>query len=235
MYLIIIKGIANTASFRIPESHTFQQTLPLPPITTLVGLVGAALGLSFKDAMRFREDNGLYLGVIGKHNGQLRDLWKYHKIKTGEVISDVLLREYLVDFRMKLAIGSENAGSLTQVRDGFLNPHYALTIGNSDDLLKICKVGQIESLKSSPSSEFQNTVLSGDHTGVYEPILDLKNTPITETICAPQVFLLPTAFSFVGNERRVSRRNHFTFVGSPIRLKEPIQAFQIEGETIVLL
>lgn len=218
MYLFTVEGIANTASFRIPESHTFQQSLPLPPITTLIGLAGAALGLGFEEAMRFREDNGLYFGIIGKHSGQFRDLWKYHKIKTGEVISDVLLREYLVDFRMKLVIGSENEGSLTRVRDSFSNPYYALTLGNSDDLLKICKVGQVESLKGYPSEEFQNTVLLGDHAGIYEPILDLKNTPITETICAPQVFLLPTAFSFVGKERRVSRREHFTFVGSPIRL-----------------
>ena len=235
MYLFTVEGIANTASFRIPESHTFQQSLPLPPITTLIGLVGAALGLDFKEAMQFREDNGLYLGIIGKHSGQFRDLWKYHKIKTDEVISDVLLREYLVDFRMRLTVGSENAEVVAQVRESFLNPHYALTAGNSDDLLKICKVGQIESLKSCPSSEFQNTVLLGDHTGVYEPILDLKNTLITETICAPQVFLLPTTFNFAGNERRVSRREHFTFVGSPIRLKESIPAFQIEGEAMVLL
>ena len=235
MYLFTVEGIANTASFRIPESHTFQQTLPLPPITTLIGLVGAALGLSFEDAMRFRKEKGLSLGVIGRHKGQIRDLWKYHKIKTGEVISDVLLREYLVDFKMKLAIGSEDAKIVDQVREAFLDPHYALTLGNSDDLLKICRVGQREALKSSLYSEFKNTVLSGDHTGVYEPVLDLKNTPITETIRAPQVFLLPTAFSFKGNERRVSRREHFTFVGSPIQLKEPIPAFQVEGDTVVLL
>ena len=235
MYFFTTEGIANTASFRIPESHTFQQTLPLPPITTLIGLVGAALGLSFEDAMRFRKENGLCLGVIGRHNGQIRDLWKYRKIKTGKVISDVLLREYLVDFNMKLTIGSEDAGVLIQVREGFLNPHYALTAGTSDDLLKICRVGGLEELGKGLFSEFQNTVLAGDHAGTYDPMFDLKNTPITETICAPQVFLLPTAFSFIGNERRISRREHFTFVGSPINLKKSIPAFQIEGEAVALL
>lgn len=235
MYLFTVEGIANTASFRIPESHTFQQTLPLPPITTLIGLVGAALGLSFEDAMRFREENGLSLGVIGRHQGEIRDLWKYHKIKTEEVISDVLLREYLVDFKMKLSVGVKDVEIASRVRDSFLNPYYALTLGNSDDLLKICKVGQIEEIEDSLSSEFQNTVLPGDHTGVYEPMLDLENTPITETVRAPQVFLLPTAFRFKGNERRVSQREHFTFVGSPIQLKEPIPAFQVEGDTVVLL
>jgi len=235
MYLFTVEGIANTASFRIPESHTFQQSLPLPPITTLVGLVGAALGLSFESAMRFREEKGLRLGVIGKHKGQFRDLWKYHKIKTNEIISDVLLREYLSDFRMEMAIGSDDTEVTARVREGFLNPYYALTAGNSDDLLKICMVGQIEFLKDSLYSEFQNTVLPGDHTGVYEPILNLKEIPITETIRAPQVFLLPTAFTFIGHERRVSQKEHFTFVGSPIRLNEPIPAFQIKDDVMVLL
>jgi len=235
MYLFTVEGIANTASFRIPESHTFHQTLPLPPITTIIGLVGAAIGLGFEEAMRFREENDLRLGVIGRHNGQIRDLWKYHKIKADGVISDVLVREYLTDFRMKLAIGSDDKTVVDKVRDSFLNPHYALTLGNSDDLLKICKIGQIKEVTDSSSSEFQNTVLPGDHTGAYEPILDLENIPITETICAPQVFLLPTAFTFDGNERRVSQRRHFTFVGSSVRLKEPIPAFQIEEEAMVLL
>ncbi len=235
MYLFTVEGIANTASFRIPENHTFHQTFPLPPITTLVGLVGAALGLSFEDAMRFREENGLRLGVVGRHSGQIRDLWKYHKIKMGEIISDVLLREYLTDFKMKLAIGSEDKVVANRVKEALLNPCYALTAGNSDDLVKIYKIGQIEVFTDSLLSEFQNTVLPGDHTGVYEPILDLKEVPITETIRAPQVFLLPTSFSFIGKERRVSRREHFTFVGSPIRLKEPISAFQIGGEAMVLL
>lgn len=235
MYLFTVEGIANTASFRVPESHTFHQTLPLPPITTLVGLVGAALGLSFEDAMQFRKENGLCLGVVGRHRGQIRDLWKYHKIKMGEVISDILLREYLTDFKMKLAIGSKDRRAVTKLREAFLNPFYALTAGNSDDLLKICEIGQIRALTDSLLSEFQNTILPGDHTGVYEPILDLKEIPITETIRAPQVFLLPSAFSFIGHERRVSRREHFTFVGSPIRLKEPISAFQIGDEAMVLL
>ena len=235
MFLITVEGVTVTASFRIPESHTFHQTLPLPPITALVGMTGAALGLSFEEAFNFREENNIQLGVTGRHKGQILDLWKYHKIKAGEVISDVLLREYLADFSMKLTIGAEDKKVLTRVREGFLNPCYALTAGNSDDLLKVCCVGEIKEAKELLSSEFSYTVLPGDYTGVYEPLLDLRKTPITETIRAPRVFLLPTAFSFSGKERRIARREHFTFIGSPIQLKEPIPAFRVEKEAVVLM
>ena len=107
MFVFTMKAFAITASFRIPESHTFQQTLPLPPITTLTGLMGAALGLNFEDAMRFRKENGICFGVMGLNKGEMRDLWKYNKIKSGESLKDVLIREYLTDVSLMIAIGSE--------------------------------------------------------------------------------------------------------------------------------
>lgn len=235
MFAFTIKAFAITASFRIPENHTFQQTLPLPPMTTLTGLMGAALGLSFEEAMKFREENKVLFGVIGLHQGEMRDLWKYNKIKSGESLKDVLIREYLTEFSLTITVGSEDKTTLSKVRDSFCNPVYALTAGNSDDLLKICKISNIVETIDGPYSAFENTILPDDQTVQYESLIDLKNTPITYTVRAPQVFLLPTAFKFNGEERRVIERKQFTFVGSPIRLKNPITTHNIEGIRIVLL
>lgn len=235
MFAFTIKAFAITASFRIPENHTFQQTLPLPPMTTLTGLMGAALGLSFEEAMKFREEKKIFLGVIGSHKGEMRDLWKYNKIKSGESLKDVLIREYLTEFSLTIAVGSEDKTTLTKVRDSFCNPKYALTAGNSDDLLKIYKVSDIVETIDEPYSDFENTVLPDDQTVQYESLIDLKNTPVTYTVRAPQVFLLPTAFKFNGEERRIIKRKQFTFVGSPIRLKNPITTHNIDGIKVVLL
>ena len=112
VYAFIIKGFSVTASFRIPESHTFQQTLPLPPVTTLTGLTGASLGLEFKEAMDFRERHGILFGVTGSSKGEAKDLWKYNKIKSGETLKDVLMREYVIDFSLTLAIASEEQTTL---------------------------------------------------------------------------------------------------------------------------
>jgi len=136
---------------------------------------------------------------------------------------------------MMLVIGSEGHKIVNLVREGFLCPHYALTAGNSDDLLKICRVGKVKKIEGGRFLDFQNTVLIGDQTAVYEPLIDIKNTPITESIRAPEVFLLPTAFDFSDGERRVIRKEHFTFIGSPVRLKDTIPAFQIGKEAVVLL
>ena len=235
MFIFTMETFAITASFRIPESHTFQQTLSLPPVTTLTGLMGAALGLNFENAMKCRKENGILFGVRGSNKGEMRDLWKYNKIKSGESLKDVLIREYLTDVMLAIAIGSESREALSKVKDSFSNPKYALSAGNSDDLLKVCSVGNITEVKEEQWSEFENTVLPGNQTFQYESLIDLKNTPITYKIKAPQVFLLPTEFSFVGEERRVSRREQFTFVGSPIRLRDPIHAYRIDDFTVALL
>lgn len=235
MFAFIVQGFSVTASFRIPESHTFQQTLPLPPVTTLTGLMGAAMGVGFEEALSFREQKGIFFGVIGSHRGEMKDLWKYNKIKSKESLKDVLIREYLTDFSLNIAIASRERTVLSDVRDCFCNPKYALTLGNSDDLFKIKHISSIVEAANDACSIFENTVLAGDQTLDYESAIDLKNTPITYRVRAPQVFLLPTAFSFNGQERRVSKREQFTFVGSPIKLKQPLPVYKVEGIMFFLL
>lgn len=235
MVAFIVKGFALTASFRIPESHTFQQTLPLPHTTTLTGLMGASMGLDFEKAMVFREQKNILFGVIGSSKGEMKDLWKYNKIKSGGSLKDVLIREYLTDFSLTIALASKNQTILSEVRDCFCNPKYALTLGNSDGLLKIKYVGSIVETVDEQCLVFENTVLVGDQTLDYESAIDLKNTPITYRVRAPQVFLLPTAFNFNGEERRVRERKQFTFVGSPVKLKNPISAYKVEDNLFHLL
>lgn len=197
------------------------------------------MGFSLEEAFSFRKDINLKLGIFGSHQGQTRDLWKYHKVKT-EVsqkvtIGDVLLRELLVDFSMQLLLASPDEKEVSRLRVAFLEPYYALSAGSSDDLLKIISASEIVEASQRPCKNFQNTILPGDHTAVYEPLLDLENTPITESVRSPQVHLLPTEFVFHDDERRVAQRQLFTFVGSPISLNQPIPAFEVNGTNVVLM
>jgi CRISPR-associated protein Cas5t len=235
MYYFSIDTFAVSASFRVPETHTFQQTLPLPPVTTLIGMVGAAVGLDFESALRFREENGLRLGVVGAHRGKARDLWKYQKIKSDEVLSAVLTREFLTYVNLVLVIGAEGESVIKEVRVHFLCPRYVLTAGNSDDLMKIIRVGEIKKAEEVPLFDFEATVLPGDHTANYESVIEPENIPLGREIHPPQAYFLPTAFTFQGTQRRVSERRHFTFIDTRIRLKEPVPGLMVGGKAVTLL
>lgn len=235
MYYISIHTFAEMASFRIPETHTFQQTLPLPPLTTLIGMLGAALGLPFQEAMKFYEDNILRFGVIGTHTGRVNDLWKYRKVKADEVISAVLLREYLVDLDLYIYIATETIAVMKRIRDSFLDPVYALTAGNSDHLYKIKEISQVSQISVEPLSEVSFTMLSGDHSNNYESNIDIRTVPLLREIYAPTVHLLPTQFDFYGEERRIKSRKPFTFIGTPIRLKQIVPGIQVDGKAVPLI
>ncbi len=97
MSVVIIEAAAPVGSWRLPEALTYHRTLPLPPYTSLVGMLGAALGLGLPDAYRFIAERGLRLGVGGWHEGRMRDLWKFQKLGDKEVKTDVLLRECCTD------------------------------------------------------------------------------------------------------------------------------------------
>jgi len=234
MYYFAIEAYAPTASFRLPETHTFQQTLPLPPVTALVGLTGAALGLSFEQAMGMRED-GLLCGIWGRHGGEASDLWKFQKIKSGEVISAVLTREILCDLNLHIIYAHQEKEKVETIRRAFLCPVYALSAGTSDDLIKLRRVGEVRETCAEPHQHYECTVLPGDHSRNFESSIKLENLPLGKSVRAPRVFLLPVSFIFNGEERRVKSRAHFTFIDTPVTLNEPVQAIVSEGKVFPLL
>ena len=234
MFLFSIKGHAITASFRVPETHTFHKTLPLPPKTAIIGMLGAAIGLNLEDAHEYAEQNEILVGVYGTHTGMMKDLWNYRKIKRNECISSILIREYLYHNDFVISFGSQNKEPLEKLRTAFLSPVYPITAGNSDDLLKIIQITDISIVKSEKLSQFEHTVLPEDISKSCKHNIDFDNLPITQTVYTPQVFRLPTKFTFDGDERRVAERKPFTFISSSVNVETPIDGYTVEGNNIVL-
>ena len=236
MHLAIVRAFAETASFRLPEAHTFHKTLPLPPRTTLVGVLGAALGLAADAVQQWVEEHQVRMGVAGRHRGQMKDLWKYRKIKTAEVISDVLLREHLIDLTMTLAYASADLSAVEEIVDGFENPVYALTAGPSDSLLKVREAVLVASASPIPTRTFEFCVIPSDITGAgrYRPDPSVLRGPIIESVRAPWVAHLPIRFDYARGRREVAERGPFSFIGDRIHLVEPIDAYVAGSEAIVV-
>lgn len=235
LYFFPVKFCSQSASFRVPEEHTFQSTLPLPPITALKGLVGAAMGLGFEDAMAFSKAKGLSFGVYGGSTGFARDLWKHQKIKSGEVVSSVLTRDLLFNFNLDLLIVGNEKEVLNAVRTAFLDPHYVLTMGTSDDIAKILSVGEVDKPKIISVDVVEKTCLRGNYLDRDLISLDIRTVPLNSIIRPPRVYILPTEYSFENEERRLCKKEPFTFVEHSVELAEPVQGVEYEGKEIPLL
>ena len=132
-----------------------------------------------------------------------KDLWKYHKVKSGEVISDVLLREYVVDLSLALVYGTEDNAMAQRIARGFNDPVYALTAGHSDSLLVLCSVELMET-DWEPLESVYFCAVPHDMTGAYQADKSVLDLPLTESIRAPQVFNLPVRFNFEGERRTIA-------------------------------
>lgn len=233
---ITVSLYAMTASFRDPNTHLYQESILAPPPTTIVGIAGAALGMSFKDALEYFKDGKISVGCIIKSQGKGKDLWNYSKIKEKKVIKAILLREFLYDINADLFFACNDIKKIEKIYQAFSNPVYALTLGNSDELVKIIKVEKYESISSSEQKEIRDTWIDGNYINDFE--LDwgkVKILPIKLTIKPPIVKNLPIDFSFNDNDERTATKfRKFTFLGDVHLLKKPITVYEFKENRVPL-
>lgn len=166
MHTCIIDISTQTASFRDPEFQNFHRSLKLPPPTTIIGLVGAALGLSPYQAQEFFDSYSIRIGVYGVSMGKVRDLWKYnnrvsqmwlyHPNRDGSVI----LREILIFNRFYIAFACNNLETIKLLEDGFRSPVFSLSMGASDSIAKINRV--LSAIEVTYNNKVQYCLLEGD-------------------------------------------------------------------------
>ncbi len=237
-----------TGSFREPSSHLYQSTLPLPPVSALVGMAGAAVGKTFEDAWPFFMDMGLFVGAVGTVEGKGIDLWNYHKVATPKGADetsqakqlgwskikrmDILNREFLAYPRVSVFYATPEKRQAEELRSAFLNPAYALSLGNSDDIACMTKLsGVCEVREITENVSFRDTFLQGDHAGDIRFDWDaLKKTSVVQTLKAPLVRSLIVDFTFNGSERHGSQFKPFTFLSGCQRFLTPKRAFCFDNE-----
>lgn len=160
--LLAVTVTAPVASFRRPLDHNFQRTLPMPAPTTLIGIAGAALGLS--DRQLWNKKQGLldlkvsvYLEELP---GKARDMWTVLKIKQGKIAErSPYFRELLFQVRYVLLYGGPEQ-RLRELARAFENPVYPLSLGRDDEMLLIEELALGQARPGE--SLFEGTVLPGD-------------------------------------------------------------------------
>ncbi len=185
--VLAVRVRAPVASFRRPLDHNYQRTLPLPPPTTLLGVAGAALGLSDRELWSpespLRE---LRVSVwMDAEPGRARDLWTVLKVKGGKIETrSPYFRELLFFPRYTLLYGGEPA-LLQALNAAFQDPVYPLSLGRDDELLLVEDVQLAYAQPGEP--RFRGTALPGDirRAAGLRPILEpgaILEPPVVETL-----------------------------------------------------
>lgn len=222
MYACIIKMESVTASFRNPDFQNFHKSFTLPPPTTLVGILGAALGLSPKEVQSYCEENQIYLGVNGTSQSLSRDLWKHINFNEKSDGRGIITREILFKNKFIFVFASNEKSVIEKIKTAFHSPVYALTFGTSDSLAKVSHdIELVHDLVEH--NTISNTLIEGDIVSMLLNQMYLGGSfAFSLSSKEPIGFNIPTRFMYeADNEvRKVSARRFFSFVGSKVELAD---------------
>ncbi len=225
---LVLEAVSETASFRIPEFHNYHKSLPLPPITTIVGLVGAALGLDNANAQNYFSGRNVSIGVNGVSKGHFTDVWKALSSKKDNR-DTVIQKEYNYGNRYYFVFVS-NSETINELHSAFNSPVYPTVMGSSDSLLKISNINLIDEPNLLETNYLENCVLQGNYQDSIQINLDnmqvgkqYRYTPFT----APQVYNLPTGFDFqINGVRKIRAKKEMTFIGMQVKTGNPFQVLR---------
>lgn len=161
---------AWTASFRYPIFISgFQPTLPVPPLSTIYGILSAAKG-------ELVTPNEAKVGYIFKSSSKFIDLESVYELdENKKAKSNVCKREIL--FEPELYIYIDNL----EFEKYFRNPQYQMVIGRSQDIASVISIKEIELQQGSGEGQFGGTIVPFPQENIYGMMQALP-THFTNTI-----------------------------------------------------
>ena len=147
MKVIRIHITGWVSSFRNPLFISgFQPTLPLPPLSTIYGMLTAAKG-------EWVTPHDAEIGFVFKSNGKAVDLETVYEFAGKlDAKSNINRREFLVDPELYLYTPE------MWLKEAFERPRYPLLLGRSSDLATVKSIDEIQ-LKNVLETTYQDTLL----------------------------------------------------------------------------
>lgn len=191
MEALRVKIESWTASFRYPSFISgFQPTLPIPPLSTIYGLISAAKGELVKPGETA-------IGYVFDSQNKAIDLELIYELSPGLAAkSNVVKREFLFNASLYLYLNN------LELEKYFKKPYYPLLLGRSTDLAKVSEIKVID-LKEKENIRLGKTILPLGVKGTYG-IVQALPTQFTDSIPRKAIgvkpFILMDNF-FIYNEK----------------------------------
>lgn len=152
---IRLKIYQNLANYKKPTSFQLKESYPLPPPSTVIGMIHFACG--------FTEYKAMDVGIQGTFNSRVYDLYtRYefagssfendrHQLKfeteEGKVYGStrgISTAELLVDINLILHICPEDDNIIETIYNSFKKPQEFISLGRREDIIRIDEVEIVE-------------------------------------------------------------------------------------------
>lgn len=151
MKAIRIKIEQELVNYKVPTSFQLKETYPLPPYSTVIGMVHNACG--------YTEYQEMKVSIQGKYHSKVNDLFtryefkpelKYekgrHQLETSGygVGRGISTTELLTEVELLIHIIPENQELAEEIAEGIRNPREFISLGRREDLAIVREVKIVE-------------------------------------------------------------------------------------------
>ncbi|RKD24803.1 CRISPR-associated protein, Cas5t family [Caminicella sporogenes DSM 14501] len=177
MNAIRLKLYQNLVNYKKPTSFQLKETYPLPPYSTVSGMIHSVCG--------FKEYKPMKISIQGKYHSKVNDLYTRYEFagavyeegrhnikvkgfdinkKTGVkkekyygIIRGVSTAELLVDVELLIHIMPEDEKLLQIIYDSLKNPREYISLGRREDIVRIdeVKVVNIDKVEREESKKLE--------------------------------------------------------------------------------
>lgn len=190
MQAIRIKLQQNLVNYKKPTSFQLKETYPLPPYSTVIGMV--------HNLCKFEEYKEMEISVQGKYFSKTNDLatryefkngMKYdekrHQLKVGEygVGRGVSTVELLVDVELLIHIIPKDQSLIQYIETALLEPIEYPSLGRREDIAVINEVKVVD----VSEGKLDNTVRVGSDYSAYIPLEMIEKIKLRNRISGVSV------------------------------------------------
>ena len=160
MKAIRIKLWQDMVNYKKPTSFQLKETYPLPPYSTVIGMIHSLCG--------FEEYKEMKISIQGKYFSKVNDLYTRYEFKNGMkyeasrhqleaggygISRGISTAELLVDVDLIIHIIPEDQNLLEHIKNSFLSPAEYPSLGRREDLAVIEEVKEVEVIEKELSKD----------------------------------------------------------------------------------
>ena len=183
MKAIRVKLWQDMDNYKKPASFQLKETYPLPPYSTVIGMIHSLCG--------FDEYKEMKISIQGKYFSKVNDLYTRYEFKNGmkyeasrhqlEVEGFGISRgistvELLVDVNLVIHIIPEDQSLLDEIKRAFLYPVEYPSLGRREDLAVIEEVQVVEVIEKELTDDID--ISGGEDWTAYIPLKHIEDKSV---------------------------------------------------------